>query len=183
MVSWETITPRWNISPSTSRKLRENRKYSHTQWEITSTGYRCPLYDGDTDDTSDPLPSVMNTKIIPPGQPTYSAPPTHERLRPPGPFHRGRQLQALPVHLSVGSHRVARRTDRGGLVRSWSRRPPPAARHAAKRILRPLHHPRVDDHDSFSQGQRHVIPDLPAASVTSGRVSVLVGHHAALAFY
>lgn len=63
--------------------------------------------------------------------------PRIERLGPPGPFHRGRQLQALPVHLSVGGHRVARRTDRGGLVRSGSRRPP-----RGQRLLRPLQHPR-----------------------------------------
>ena len=26
---------------------QRNRKYSHAQWEFTSTGYRCPLRDGD----------------------------------------------------------------------------------------------------------------------------------------
>ncbi|GAA1329694.1 hypothetical protein GCM10009647_068490 [Streptomyces sanglieri] len=31
------------------------RKYSHTQWEITSTGYRCPLYDGGVLPTDNPL--------------------------------------------------------------------------------------------------------------------------------
>ncbi|MFE2610939.1 hypothetical protein ACFXDI_48355 [Streptomyces mirabilis] len=51
------MTPRWSISSSTSRKLSGNRKYSHTQWEITSTGYRCPLYDGDAVPTDDPLPA------------------------------------------------------------------------------------------------------------------------------
>lgn len=34
------MTPPWSISSSTSRKLSGNRKYSHTQCEITSTGYR-----------------------------------------------------------------------------------------------------------------------------------------------
>jgi hypothetical protein len=48
------MTPRWSISSSTSRKLSGKRKYSHTQWEITSTGYRCPLYDGDVLPTDDP---------------------------------------------------------------------------------------------------------------------------------
>lgn len=32
--------------PHPSRYDSGNRKYSHTQWEMTSTGYRCPLYDG-----------------------------------------------------------------------------------------------------------------------------------------
>ena len=40
------MTPRSSISSSTSRKLSGNRKYSQTQWEMISTGYRCPLYDG-----------------------------------------------------------------------------------------------------------------------------------------
>jgi hypothetical protein len=48
------MTPRWSISSSTSRKLSGKRKYSHTQWEITSTGYRCPLHDGDALPTDDP---------------------------------------------------------------------------------------------------------------------------------
>jgi hypothetical protein len=43
------------MSSSTSRKLSGNRKYSHTQCEMISTGYRCPLYDGDADDTGDPI--------------------------------------------------------------------------------------------------------------------------------
>ncbi|CAM5388544.1 hypothetical protein SHIRM173S_06336 [Streptomyces hirsutus] len=45
-VSWKTITPRCSISSSTSRKPSGKRKYSHTQGEITSAGYRCPFYDG-----------------------------------------------------------------------------------------------------------------------------------------
>ncbi|MGW1093941.1 hypothetical protein ACWD4L_49360, partial [Streptomyces sp. NPDC002596] len=36
-----------------------------TQWEMISTSYRCPRYDGDTDDTSSPLPDTTSTKIIP----------------------------------------------------------------------------------------------------------------------
>jgi hypothetical protein len=40
---------------STSRKLSGDRKYSHTQGETTSTGYRCPLYDGDALPTHNPL--------------------------------------------------------------------------------------------------------------------------------
>jgi hypothetical protein len=32
---------------------------------MISTGYRCPLYDGDADDTSEPLPGTTNSKIIP----------------------------------------------------------------------------------------------------------------------
>jgi hypothetical protein len=53
------------MSFSTSRKLSGKRKYNHTQCAITSTGYRCPLYDGDADDTSEPLPDTINSKIIP----------------------------------------------------------------------------------------------------------------------
>jgi hypothetical protein len=52
------------MSSSTSRKDRGKRKYSHTQWEMTSTGYRCPLYDGDTPQTAPS--STINQKIIPP---------------------------------------------------------------------------------------------------------------------
>jgi pimeloyl-ACP methyl ester carboxylesterase len=55
MVSYETMIPRSNISSSTSRKLSGNRKYSHTQWEITWTGYRCPLHDSDPAPTNSPL--------------------------------------------------------------------------------------------------------------------------------
>lgn len=54
-VSWETSTPRSSINSSTSRNDSGKRKYSHTQWEMISTGYRCPFYDGgvlSTDDTS-----------------------------------------------------------------------------------------------------------------------------------
>ncbi|MGW3826408.1 hypothetical protein ACWEAF_29945 [Streptomyces sp. NPDC005071] len=32
---------------------------------MISTGYRCPLYDGGADDTSEPLPGTTNSKIIP----------------------------------------------------------------------------------------------------------------------
>jgi hypothetical protein len=32
--------PRSNMSSSTSRNDSGKRKYSHTQWEMTSTGYR-----------------------------------------------------------------------------------------------------------------------------------------------
>ena len=32
------------------------RKYSHTQWEMISTGYRCPLYDGGALSTDGPPP-------------------------------------------------------------------------------------------------------------------------------
>ena len=45
-------------------------EYSHTQWEITSTGYRWPLYDGDALPTDDTPPTTINPKIIPPAQPT-----------------------------------------------------------------------------------------------------------------
>ncbi|MCX4460029.1 hypothetical protein OG585_45830 [Streptomyces sp. NBC_01340] len=48
------MTPCWSISSSTSRWDSGKRKFSHTQWEITSTGYRCPLYDGDVLPTDDP---------------------------------------------------------------------------------------------------------------------------------
>jgi hypothetical protein len=47
IVSYETTIPRSSISSSTSRNDSGKRKYSHTQWEMTSTGYRCPLYDSD----------------------------------------------------------------------------------------------------------------------------------------
>src|SRR5215217_3813498 len=43
------------MSSSTSRNDSGKRKYSHTHWEMTSTGYRCPLYDGDTAPTDSPL--------------------------------------------------------------------------------------------------------------------------------
>jgi hypothetical protein len=36
ILSYDTSTPRWAMSSSTSRKLRENRKYSQTQWLIMS---------------------------------------------------------------------------------------------------------------------------------------------------
>jgi hypothetical protein len=45
-------------------------EYSHTQWEIASTGYRCPLYDGDVLSTDDSPSTTINPKIIPPHQPT-----------------------------------------------------------------------------------------------------------------
>ncbi|MFB7713947.1 hypothetical protein [Streptomyces sp. NPDC056105] len=32
---------------------------------MISNGYRCPLDDGDADDTSEPLPGAINSKIIP----------------------------------------------------------------------------------------------------------------------
>lgn len=34
------MTPRSSINSSTSRKRSGNRKYSHTQCAMTSTGYR-----------------------------------------------------------------------------------------------------------------------------------------------
>lgn len=52
--SCETITPRCSISSSASRNESGKRKYSHTQWEMTSTGYRCLLYAGDTTPTTGP---------------------------------------------------------------------------------------------------------------------------------
>ncbi|MGY3676731.1 hypothetical protein ACVWXU_000354 [Streptomyces sp. TE33382] len=63
------MTPRCSISSSTSRNDNGKRKYSHTQWEIASTGYRCPLYDGGVLPTDNPLHHDQ-PKIIPPGQPT-----------------------------------------------------------------------------------------------------------------
>ncbi|PBC92531.1 hypothetical protein BX281_0200 [Streptomyces sp. Ag82_O1-15] len=51
------MTPRWSIGSSTSRKLSGKRKYSRIQCEITWTGYRCPLYDGDALPTDDALPA------------------------------------------------------------------------------------------------------------------------------
>jgi hypothetical protein len=61
--------PRSSMSSSTSRKDRGKRKYSHTQWEMTSTGYRCPLYDGDTAPTDSPLQHDQ-PEDHPTGQPT-----------------------------------------------------------------------------------------------------------------
>src|SRR5712692_6666166 len=40
MTSEVTITPRANSTSSTSRKLRQNRKYSHTAWLMISAGKR-----------------------------------------------------------------------------------------------------------------------------------------------
>ncbi|CAM5744576.1 hypothetical protein SHIRM173S_05064 [Streptomyces hirsutus] len=37
-------------------EAERKRKYRHTQGEITSAGYRCPLYDGDVLPTDDPPP-------------------------------------------------------------------------------------------------------------------------------
>src|SRR5688572_24888593 len=42
------------MSSSTSRNDSGKRWYSHTQREMTSTGYRWPLYDGDTAPMDDP---------------------------------------------------------------------------------------------------------------------------------
>ncbi|GAB2722713.1 hypothetical protein GCM10010442_49950 [Kitasatospora kifunensis] len=58
------MTPRWSIISSTSRQERGKRKYSHTQWEMTSTGYRSPLYDGGADGTNGP-PRTRSTKDHP----------------------------------------------------------------------------------------------------------------------
>src|SRR5215831_10003629 len=44
IASYVTLTPRSNNSSSTSRKLRQNRKYNHTAWLIISTGKRWFLY-------------------------------------------------------------------------------------------------------------------------------------------
>ncbi|MFE7394483.1 hypothetical protein ACFU9K_45825, partial [Streptomyces sp. NPDC057582] len=42
-------------------------------------GYRCPRYDGDTDDTSSPLPDTTSTKIIPRRSANVTTPSTeHE---------------------------------------------------------------------------------------------------------
>src|SRR5260370_37033622 len=41
--AYVTTTPRWARSSSTSRKLREKRKYNHTVWLIISGGKRKPL--------------------------------------------------------------------------------------------------------------------------------------------
>jgi hypothetical protein len=37
---------------------------------MISTGYRCPLYDGDADDTGDPLQTRSTTRSSHPAQPT-----------------------------------------------------------------------------------------------------------------
>ncbi|WP_246144920.1 hypothetical protein [Actinacidiphila oryziradicis] len=58
------------MSSSTSRNDSGKRKYSHTHREITSTGYRCPLYDSDVLSTDDSPSTTINPKIIPPHQPT-----------------------------------------------------------------------------------------------------------------
>ena len=54
-VSRETTTPPSSISSSTSRKLSGHRQNSHTQCEVTSTGYRCHLHEGGAP-TDDPCP-------------------------------------------------------------------------------------------------------------------------------
>jgi hypothetical protein len=38
---------------------------SHAQWLMTSAGYRNPLYDGETAATTQPLPTGINSTIIP----------------------------------------------------------------------------------------------------------------------
>ncbi|GAA1339807.1 hypothetical protein GCM10009647_083140 [Streptomyces sanglieri] len=43
------------VLPDLARNDNGRWKYSHTQWEITSTGYRCPLYDGGVLPTGNPL--------------------------------------------------------------------------------------------------------------------------------
>ncbi len=43
------------VLPDLARNDNGKWKYSHTQWEITSTGYRCPLYDGGVLPTGNPL--------------------------------------------------------------------------------------------------------------------------------
>jgi hypothetical protein len=54
------LTDRWGSHQTPTGKTiwaeQTVGKYSHTQWEITSTGYRCPLYDGDVLPTDDPPP-------------------------------------------------------------------------------------------------------------------------------
>ncbi len=42
---------------------------------MISTGYRCPLYDGDADDTNDPLPGTTNSKIAPGRSANVTTPP------------------------------------------------------------------------------------------------------------
>jgi hypothetical protein len=79
------------MSSSTSRNDSGKRWYSHTQWEMTSTGYWCPLYDSDALPTNDP-PSLIDQKIIPPVSQRDSA------LRAPTP---SALLQALHGLLAV----------------------------------------------------------------------------------
>lgn len=71
---------------STSRKLSGKRKYSHTQCAITSTGYRCPLYDGGALPTDDPSQHDQ-----PEDHPTWSANVTASQ-----PVRRGRRPRASP---------------------------------------------------------------------------------------
>ncbi len=73
IVSYETMTPRSSISSSTSRNDSGERKYSHTQWEMISAGYRCPLYDGDMSSTDGPLhrdqpedPPILSANVTAP---------------------------------------------------------------------------------------------------------------------
>jgi hypothetical protein len=58
-----------SMSSSISRNDSGKRWYSHTQWEMTSTGYRCPLYDSDALPTDDPS-QVHQPEDHPTGQPT-----------------------------------------------------------------------------------------------------------------
>ncbi|MFF6815242.1 hypothetical protein ACFZAG_35960, partial [Streptomyces sp. NPDC012403] len=62
-------------------------------WAMTSTGYRWPWYDGDADDTSEPLPGTTNSKIIPGRSANVTTPirrfgeySTHEIGIQPGPY-------------------------------------------------------------------------------------------------
>ncbi|MDQ0956247.1 hypothetical protein QFZ66_000125 [Streptomyces sp. B4I13] len=64
IVSYETIRRRCaKFGQAYTNGLRRRR------WEITSTGYRCPLRDSGPTPTNSPLRHI-NQKIIPPGQPT-----------------------------------------------------------------------------------------------------------------
>jgi hypothetical protein len=63
------------MSSSTPRNDSGKRKYSQTQWEMTSTGYRCPLCDGDTAPTDSPLQHdqpedhpTLSTNVTAPGR-------------------------------------------------------------------------------------------------------------------
>src|SRR3989442_8086671 len=44
IAAYVTTTPRSNSSSSTSRKLRQNRQYSHTAWLMIATGTRGFVY-------------------------------------------------------------------------------------------------------------------------------------------
>ncbi|MEU1692518.1 hypothetical protein ABZ590_13600 [Streptomyces hirsutus] len=59
----------------------------------TSTGYRCPWYDGSANDTSEPLPGTINSKIIPGRSANVTTPREHigrghGRILYPAPFGR-----------------------------------------------------------------------------------------------